>query len=299
MTTASRTFAVKNFDRFQHYKDRSPPWIKLYNELFDDYEFSALPDALKGQLILIWLLASRMDNRIPYDAAWVSKRISSTEPVDLDELLARGFIVEHDAETARGKREEWPSRYISDAVKQEVMERDEGKCRQCGTTENLEFDHIIPVSKGGASRPENLQLLCRRHNRQKRATHSAPPAPEPCSIPAEQVATQTRSPETEERKRESPEPKGSGADGAVFDPEAVIFDQGRRYLESCGVPPPQARSLLGKWRKALGDGPLIDALGDAKRDNVQAPVEWMEGVIRQRAKRPAKSAGYVPMGVGG
>lgn len=97
----------------------------------------------------------------------------------------------------------------------------------------------------------------------------------------------------------SSEPNGSGAESAAFDPEAVIFDHGRRYLESCGIPDKQARSLLGKWRKSLGDGGLIDSLGDAKRDNIQDPVAWMEGVIKQRIKRPAKSAGYVPMGVGG
>jgi DNA-binding NarL/FixJ family response regulator len=40
MTRCSRNgYSVKNFERFQHYKDRSPPWIKLYNELLDDYEF--------------------------------------------------------------------------------------------------------------------------------------------------------------------------------------------------------------------------------------------------------------------
>ncbi len=65
-----KTFSVKNFERFQHYKDRSPPWIKLYNELLDDYSFACLDDAAKFHLIAIWLLASRTDNRIPYDATW-------------------------------------------------------------------------------------------------------------------------------------------------------------------------------------------------------------------------------------
>ncbi len=64
------TFSVKNFERFQHYKDRSPPWIKLYNELLDDYGFGRLPDASKMHLVAIWLLASRNDNKIPHDAEW-------------------------------------------------------------------------------------------------------------------------------------------------------------------------------------------------------------------------------------
>ena len=86
------TFNVINFDKFQHYKDRSPPWIKLYNELLDDYAFGALPDASKMHLVAIWLLASRYNNKIPYDATWIGRRINATEPVDLDILTKSGFI---------------------------------------------------------------------------------------------------------------------------------------------------------------------------------------------------------------
>ena len=88
-----RTFSVKNFERFQHYKDRAPPWIKLYNELLDDYDFGKLPDASKMHLIAIWLLASRSENKIPYDPVWVSRRINATDKVDLDLLARSGFIL--------------------------------------------------------------------------------------------------------------------------------------------------------------------------------------------------------------
>lgn len=88
-----KTFRVKNFEKFQHYKDRAPPWIKLYNGLLEDYEFGLLPDASKMHLIAIWLLASRSSNKIPYDAKWVAGRINATTTVDLKLLSERGFIV--------------------------------------------------------------------------------------------------------------------------------------------------------------------------------------------------------------
>lgn len=88
-----KTFTVKNFERFQHYKDRAPPWIKLYNELLDDYEFGCLPDASKMHLIAIWLLASRSENKIPFDPEWVGRRINANTTVDLDLLARSGFIV--------------------------------------------------------------------------------------------------------------------------------------------------------------------------------------------------------------
>jgi hypothetical protein len=88
-----RTFRVKNFEKFQHYKDRSPPWIKFYNDLLDDYDFGQLPDASKWHLVAIWLLASRYNNEIPFDQTWVSRRINATEKVDLKALEQIGFII--------------------------------------------------------------------------------------------------------------------------------------------------------------------------------------------------------------
>jgi len=87
-----RHFAVKNFEKFQHYKDRRPPWIKLYTELLDDYEFCHLPDDAKWHLVAIWLLASRYDNRVPYDAEWIARKISASLAPKLELLEAAGFI---------------------------------------------------------------------------------------------------------------------------------------------------------------------------------------------------------------
>lgn len=58
---------------------------------------------------------------------------------------------------------------IPDDLKQYVWARDEGRCRHCGATTELQFDHIIPVSMGGSSSSENLQVLCGPCNRSKSA----------------------------------------------------------------------------------------------------------------------------------
>lgn len=60
-------------------------------------------------------------------------------------------------------------RIIPTWVKLAVWKRDGGKCIQCGATNELHYDHILPYSKGGTSiTPENVQLLCARHNLEKR-----------------------------------------------------------------------------------------------------------------------------------
>jgi 5-methylcytosine-specific restriction endonuclease McrA len=56
---------------------------------------------------------------------------------------------------------------IPEEVQIFVWNRDGGRCVKCGNQENLEFDHIIPISKGGSNTARNIQLLCETHNREK------------------------------------------------------------------------------------------------------------------------------------
>jgi len=72
---------VKNWQDFQHFKDRRPPWIKLYREILDDPDWHSLSGDDAKTLIMIWLLASEdkaMEGNIP-DLRTVAFRLRSTE----------------------------------------------------------------------------------------------------------------------------------------------------------------------------------------------------------------------------
>jgi 5-methylcytosine-specific restriction endonuclease McrA len=63
------------------------------------------------------------------------------------------------------------SGHIKNEVKREVHARDGGQCtftsesgRRCEARDNIEFDHVRPVSRGGRSDAANVRLLCRAHN---------------------------------------------------------------------------------------------------------------------------------------
>lgn len=83
------------------------------------------------------------------------------------------FHLEPRAENHRSGRplpqsEELMNRRIPTWVKQEVFKRDKGRCVECGATTELHFDHDLPYSKGGTGlTPENIRILCARHNLSK------------------------------------------------------------------------------------------------------------------------------------
>lgn len=65
------------------------------------------------------------------------------------------------------RSESLPTRHIPRDVRQRVWQRYSGQCAECGADDYLEFDHVIPVSKGGSNSDNNVQLLCRRCNLKK------------------------------------------------------------------------------------------------------------------------------------
>ena len=56
---------IKNWNKFQHFKDRKPPWVKLYRDLLDDIEWHELDPQASKVLVMLWLIASEDEGNIP------------------------------------------------------------------------------------------------------------------------------------------------------------------------------------------------------------------------------------------
>jgi len=108
------------------------------------------------------------DNIYKFDRADYSDEQRLLQIMELEDKERRKF--EHlkqrfiEAEKIEQERDR-PS--IPEEVRVAVWRRDGGKCVKCGSRENLEYDHIIPVSKGGSNTVRNIELLCEKCNREK------------------------------------------------------------------------------------------------------------------------------------
>ena len=56
---------------------------------------------------------------------------------------------------------------VTNRLRFAIYKRDNYRCKKCGSTENLEIDHIVPISRGGKSTYSNLQTLCHKCNKEK------------------------------------------------------------------------------------------------------------------------------------
>ena len=93
------------------------------------------------------------------DELFKSIRQAKKEQEELEEL--EGRLSGSESKKLRRK-------IITENVRIAVWKRDGGSCVNCSSREKLEYDHIIPVSKGGSNTVRNIELLCETCNRKKR-----------------------------------------------------------------------------------------------------------------------------------
>jgi hypothetical protein len=133
------------------------------------------------------LVTGEDDDRAPLEPArraWFKRMVEDFSPDDHPEIIPETFteaecnvyghvcpvffaaeaITETEEERRIGRRR------ISFSTMMRIVRRDNYQCQHCHTQlhdNEVEFDHIIPVSKGGSSEEHNLRLTCFKCNRDK------------------------------------------------------------------------------------------------------------------------------------
>lgn len=85
-------FKVTNWDEYQHYKDRNPPWIKLHFSLLSSPDWVMLSDRSRVLAIACMLLASRNRGLVPNDPKYLRRVAYLNSDADFTQLLETGFL---------------------------------------------------------------------------------------------------------------------------------------------------------------------------------------------------------------
>jgi HNH endonuclease len=204
------TYFIRNWREFQDFKRRRPPWIKLHHTILDDLHWHELDSSDAKSLVMLWLIASEDDElsgKLP-DNRKLAFRLRKSER-EIEELTNRlSHWISEGEPSCEPTNEGGASRYIPDAIKTKVFDRDGGRCQGCGSTENIEYDRIIPNSQGGSSEEENIQLLCRSCGRRKRSQYGVYAERSSPLRQAQEEVCAGRSPEAEPETETETETEG-------------------------------------------------------------------------------------------
>ena len=156
----ARTVNFRTLDELEKYLQKCPH-LKSKEERFYE-KHKELIDSRRREYIKSQQIENeRLEKEAIKQKLIEKERKKRLHKEALAELIEVGEIFNHFT-NREGKRETIPQ-----DVMDKVWNRDGGMCVKCGSQENLEFDHIIPFSKGGATTYRNMQLLCKKCNLDK------------------------------------------------------------------------------------------------------------------------------------
>lgn len=105
--------------------------------------------------------------RVILDSAYSFEWQKETAQVIIERTLAE-IEAEEKKRLCALRRAEFARNY--EPIKLALIERDGYGCVECGAQDNMTVDHIIPLSKGGTDKLDNLRFLCRGCNSKKNDT---------------------------------------------------------------------------------------------------------------------------------
>lgn len=99
---------IRNWERYQHYRDRRPPWVKFYVELLDDLQIRSLPLPTRFLMCQLLLLAARHDNAILKNSEAIANDLRM-KPEDVHEGLEELLRIRWIQETRTPRRASKPA----------------------------------------------------------------------------------------------------------------------------------------------------------------------------------------------
>ena len=131
---------IKNWKKFQHFKDRKPPWVKLYRDLLDDIEWFELDPKAAKVLTMLWLIASEDDGNIPTTKQLAFRLRMSEKETEVCISKLSHWLIQDDNTTIS-------TRYQDDAPETETELETEKECISppSGGLPNCDHEKVIAL----------------------------------------------------------------------------------------------------------------------------------------------------------
>jgi len=122
---------IKNWNKFQHFKDRKPIWIKLYRDLLDDLNWHELDGKSAKALVMIWLIASEDCGQLP-DTKSLAFRLRMSEKDTKDIVTRLSAWLEQDDINgiSEGYQDDMLEKRREETEKEKEIEAPEGVSQQ-------------------------------------------------------------------------------------------------------------------------------------------------------------------------
>ena len=146
---------IKNWKKFQHFKDRKPPWVKLYRDVLDDLEWFELDPLASKVLVMCWLIASEDDGRLP-PAKTLAFRLRMSEKQTNDCLNKLSHWLEQDDISVISERYQSDSLETETETETETKRETEAKRSTRGS--RLSADWVLPKEWADWAKQERPDL---------------------------------------------------------------------------------------------------------------------------------------------
>ncbi len=135
MAMSQKFLSIKNFEKYQSFTGKNPPWFKIHKSMFGDREFIKLSTHSRYLYVGLIHLAVESGNKIYNDSTWIGQRLYiPTTEVKLTPLYRAGFLTTSnlyrtlsESESERESESETEERQSENPSSQKVVELKAGK----------------------------------------------------------------------------------------------------------------------------------------------------------------------------
>lgn len=163
----ARFIQIVNWETFQHYKDRNPPWIKLHRELLTSETWVSSSNEDRVLAIAIMMLAAECGNRVSANPRYIQRRAYLEKEPDLSGLIMLKFIeiIEENDDASKSLASARPEKETENREEDSVANATGAEAPKLPTAIDLKaavFSSGVPLLMGAGITEKNARSMLGR-----------------------------------------------------------------------------------------------------------------------------------------